>query len=231
MQDKYVGDIADFGKYGLLRYLCGETDPYMDAKLSLGIVWHFTKDGTSGGNSTDYLCNESQLSKLRTFDLPLYRKLQDLVNGKKRKISEVEQAGILPVKSNDYFTCEVKSRTHREKWSICAYKSVANVDIVFLDPNIGIQTKSNKGPNYARISELKCFVDRKQSVVVYQTSAHGPETDLRRIECLKEHLQRPVWTFHWGSRHFLIIPSKQHKDLLWDRLVSFRKLWEYGKEP
>ena len=25
MQDRYAGDVGDFGKFGLLRHLCGET--------------------------------------------------------------------------------------------------------------------------------------------------------------------------------------------------------------
>ena len=35
MQNQFVGDIGDFGKYGLLRWLTGTTDPYMDQKIRL----------------------------------------------------------------------------------------------------------------------------------------------------------------------------------------------------
>ena len=38
MQDCYVGDIGDFGKYGLLRSLCGGDD-YGPA-LRLGVLWY-----------------------------------------------------------------------------------------------------------------------------------------------------------------------------------------------
>ena len=37
MQDRYVGDIGDFGKYGLLRALCGRD-------LYLGVVWYLIPD-------------------------------------------------------------------------------------------------------------------------------------------------------------------------------------------
>ena len=37
MQNQYVGDIGDFGKYGLLRAISG--DP-----LRLGVVWYLFPD-------------------------------------------------------------------------------------------------------------------------------------------------------------------------------------------
>jgi hypothetical protein len=50
VKNSYVGDIGDFGKYGLLRIL-GKTG------LSLGVVWHLTPDEQEheDGRFTDYL--------------------------------------------------------------------------------------------------------------------------------------------------------------------------------
>lgn len=42
MQDRYVGDIGDFGKYGLLRALCAHD-------LSLGVVWYLVPDESRPG--------------------------------------------------------------------------------------------------------------------------------------------------------------------------------------
>lgn len=36
MQNKYVGDIGDFGKYGLLSYICNPSNS-CSKKLSLGL--------------------------------------------------------------------------------------------------------------------------------------------------------------------------------------------------
>jgi hypothetical protein len=36
MQDRYVGDVGDFGKYGLLDFISSET------KLKLGVNWCLT---------------------------------------------------------------------------------------------------------------------------------------------------------------------------------------------
>ena len=43
MQNRYTGDVGDFGKYGLLRALClpeGDRGP----ALRLGVVWYLTSD-------------------------------------------------------------------------------------------------------------------------------------------------------------------------------------------
>ena len=52
MQDRYAGDIGDFGKYGLLRALCGEA-------LRLGVLWYAfegdRKRAPNDGKRIDYL--------------------------------------------------------------------------------------------------------------------------------------------------------------------------------
>ena len=49
MKNQYVGDIGDYGKYGLLRFLSGKG-------IKIGINWYLTEnDGTNDGKFTDYL--------------------------------------------------------------------------------------------------------------------------------------------------------------------------------
>ena len=47
MQDRFVGDIGDFGKYGLLRALRG-IHPPADPCLNLGLVWYVPDCETVG---------------------------------------------------------------------------------------------------------------------------------------------------------------------------------------
>ena len=55
MQDRYAGDIGDFGKYGLLRALCG-ADEHGPA-LELGVLWYRVpnEDHKTDGRIIDYL--------------------------------------------------------------------------------------------------------------------------------------------------------------------------------
>ena len=65
MQNQYVGDIGDFGKYGLLRHLTGmRSDAASGDALSLGVVWYLFPDGgNNDGKFTDYLCNPKPRDK------------------------------------------------------------------------------------------------------------------------------------------------------------------------
>ncbi len=62
MQDRYVGDVGDFGKYGLLRALSG---PFKsEAVLSLGMVWYLVPDQGNGGDGWNKVfCRAAHLCK------------------------------------------------------------------------------------------------------------------------------------------------------------------------
>src|SRR5438552_3604612 len=48
MQDGFVADVGDFGKYGLLRALCNLEGSSHDARLHLGVVWCAVRGETIG---------------------------------------------------------------------------------------------------------------------------------------------------------------------------------------
>ena len=52
MQNRYTGDVGDFGKYGLLRAL---TQPEMQEETKLGVVWYLNPDeaGNQDGQNTN----------------------------------------------------------------------------------------------------------------------------------------------------------------------------------
>ena len=54
MQDRYFGDVGDFGKYGLLRVLSGF---WAEPRLKLGVVWYLFPNEThnADGGLISYL--------------------------------------------------------------------------------------------------------------------------------------------------------------------------------
>ena len=71
MQNRYVGDIGDFGKYGLLRSLCGVSE-ILNSHHSprLGVVWYLYPDEShdSDGKYTGYLaCNSKNHARVSRF--------------------------------------------------------------------------------------------------------------------------------------------------------------------
>ena len=85
MQDRYVGDIGDFVKYGLLRAICG-------AK-SLGVAWYLHPNAgpVGDGRHTAYLRDPDEW---RHLDADLFDALRKLIPDR-RSVANIQQSGIL----------------------------------------------------------------------------------------------------------------------------------------
>ena len=84
-----VGDVGDFGKYGLLRALCGADEH--GAALHLGVHCHRVD-----GSHTQYLDRPSRQKRLlRECDRDLLARMRQLLRGT-RTINAVEMSGALP---------------------------------------------------------------------------------------------------------------------------------------
>src|SRR5436190_8830548 len=96
MQDRYVSDIGDFGKYGLLRALT--TEPDRLRQLRLGVNWYAVpnESGTNDGRFIDYLKEGNPQSRIRMCDEGLYLTLRKIVASGVRSLAEVERLGVLP---------------------------------------------------------------------------------------------------------------------------------------
>jgi hypothetical protein len=90
VQDRYVGDIGDFGKYGLLIALCGHD-------LSLGVVWHLVPNEGGNGAHVGYLDpTPANLRRFRNCDPALYDALGEVVHNGTRSVRSVLERAILP---------------------------------------------------------------------------------------------------------------------------------------
>ena len=81
MQDRYTGDIGDFGKFGLLRALVRENQ---ETVRKLGVIWYLVPDETetTGGNLTAYLDD----SAYGALDGDLHMLLRRIVNSGSRSV-------------------------------------------------------------------------------------------------------------------------------------------------
>jgi hypothetical protein len=147
MQNKYVGDLGDFGKYGLLRHLCPD--------LQLGVVWYRVGDEThnNDGRHVRYLNIDALMSarwgvkpctasderrhilRFRVCDPVLYDVLKELVTKGHRDIRAIPPRHILP-----YGTAFVEDELtvpRRDEWFARALDITKDSDVVFLDPDNG----------------------------------------------------------------------------------------------
>ena len=81
MQNRYTGDIGDFGKMGLLRRI-------RKADFSIGVNCYLTPDESHNGDGRHigYLRNEA----FRVCDEQLWQVLGDIVDSGRREVRELE---------------------------------------------------------------------------------------------------------------------------------------------
>ena len=252
MQDRYTGDIGDFGKYGLLRALTavGENGDKGDP-TPLGVVWYLTPDDARGGDGrhTSYLKPDDR--RRRQFlecDEELYLALGEMVAGGDRRVGNVEASGLLPQgtryhaqlldprgvrKQRGRHLGELRADT-RERWNERALESTQDCGIVFLDPDNGLETGSItpgdlRATKYAYYEELRPYLDRKQTLVVYHhlnRSSRSLQQVFRRQRDIYERLGRRAFAmrYHRGSpRAFIIIPQEKHRAEIMERTREMLK--------
>ena len=182
MQDNYVGDIGDYGKYGLLRGICSEG-------LSLSVNWYRVTPRKVGkqndGRYTNYL-TMPQIYK--EYDPLLFDALHRIVCVQKdRRIERIEQENLFPAQ---YFSDEISNV--RFTWHQNALRKTKGTDVVFLDPDNGLETLNMFGTNgatekHVKWVELKDYYDRGQDVILYQ---HRPQMT-KKEKCIAD-----IMTFH-----------------------------------
>ncbi len=228
MQNRYVGDVGDFGKYGLLRWLTGMTGPEPNHELRLGVVWQLNHDDSVGGKRRDY----SQLLKC---DRWLYLALNHARISPNPAIRMVQEGGILPVNTRYFGNCRC-AHANRPDWLADALDATENVRLVFVDPDKGIKLEeyqdNNDSPQHTYLSDLERFFRRGNSLVVYQHIGQGLQRGQDANDFL-EKIRRPlrdrlnpaeIWTLRWHRvipRAYFVIAQPGHEGMIWNRIHSF----------
>ena len=171
MQDRYTGDIGDFGKLGLLRAL-------QSRDLTIGVNWYLTpdEDHNDDGMYTKYLKDESY----RKYDESLWLDLKQIVDENQRKVSALQKDRILQAvfydKTLDFAGKKKAERIWiREEWHRQALDQLSELDVVFVDPDNGLVVPSAEGRpkenKYVMPDELLDYYRKGSSVIYYQHKA------------------------------------------------------------
>jgi len=169
MQDRYAGDIGDYGKVALLRALAS-------GGLSVGINWYRVETPSQELSANDG--GKLIPGKLFSCDQELAQTLRAISLSPERSIRKLEEAELLPGASYYAATVPVEER---QKWHDSALEELAEAEVVFLDPDNGLLVKSvgrrsAKSPKYAFYDEVADYAARGQSVIVYNhRSRQRPE--------------------------------------------------------
>ena len=175
MQNRYTGDIVDFGKLGLLRQL-------RLTGLSIGVNWYLTPDETHNGDGRHiaYLKNDA----FRVCDEQLWSVLGQIVNTGKRQVSALECPDILQA---SYYSQvldfsginKAERQVLRWEWHNRAIQQLKDCDIVFVDPDNGLIVPSAEGTpksnKFVLPLELAEYYRVGASVIYYQHKARRPD--------------------------------------------------------
>ena len=233
MQNRYIADVGDFGKYGLLRALCGNGPINIAKQLSLGVVWYLVveEEQNNDGKFVDYLnLSARNQEQFRFCDPVLYDSLRKIIQSQSRHVTSIKEAELLPPDTmyydNPLFFAKSKydKVAIRENWLSGALDVTQGRDLVFLDPDNGLEVQASptspKGPKYTFFEEMQAFTARNQSLIVYHhigRRGSAREQIEHRFSQIKERLGREATAllYHRGSaRVFFIIPADQHKETL-----------------
>src|SRR5580658_4948809 len=134
MQNRYVGDIGDYVKLGILRKLM--------PGYRLGVAWWLFPDDVHNedGRHIGYL---KQPVRWRHFDPTLFDALEAIVTSGRRDVRSLETANILPgavfastpIPDGPF----LKRRQVRRQWFTTVQRTLEKADLVFVDPDNGLE--------------------------------------------------------------------------------------------
>jgi len=189
MKNQYIGDINDYVKYGLILSIA----EIFSKKILF--VWMLTKDDESlYGGQTTYLKSE----KYRGYNPGLFDVLKDIVKSNIRnntEITAIEENELFKKYKFEFIHDIIEdNKKSREDYFKRVYESVEKNDIIFFDPDNGLEVKSHKKGNknsskYVYWDEVKEVYRRKKNLLIYQHFPHVPKEEYlkKRVkECRAE---------------------------------------------
>ena len=179
MQNRYAGDVGDFGKFGLLNKL------FADTKWKVGVIWYLYPDENHNddGRHIEYLARDEFIA----CDHKLSKKLSYIVQSGDRSVNALEKIGVLKSGSvyfdeclDFYYRFPGQTKTNkkirsvlRQKWLSKAIEKTKNCNALFVDPDNGLEVAScpkinqAKSGKYIYYSEVKSLFEGKDVLVIY----------------------------------------------------------------
>ncbi len=214
MKNQYVGDIGDYGKYSLLR-------AFAEAGVKIGVNWYLTDDdGSNDGKFKDYLTK----GLIRKYSPEVFDTLKGLVDNGKTTVQDVQNSNIIPqalfFSEPMRFKGTPEERTKkRDKWLWDSIRELSGSELVFLDPDNGLQVKDNLSARGAEKfvlpREVMNYWETYHNVVYY--CHKGRRTDvqwqkyIRAMRTTMPGVRIIVVTYHKGTqRSYVFLVRKMH---------------------
>lgn len=224
MKDQYFGDVNDYRKYGLLRLLLSASEG------RLLVAWMLTPDdGSLHGGLRSYLGDPVRWQR---YDHELFAGLSNLLRSSLPSVSLIERAQLLP-RASFYSNLVPDRRPGREVWFRDLLARAKDADLVFLDPDNGIEVASTpigrrNSSKYVAWSEIRNLWRSDCSLLIYQHLPRRPreafalglarELQVRTGACFVEAFLTPHVLF-------LLAAQERHRQHFQDAIALLRKQW------
>lgn len=232
MQNRYVGDIGDFGKYGLLRRL--------SRQKRLGVAWYLCpdEDHNSDGKYISYLEKSDEWESL---DPDLFMGLREVVAGGRRSVAALERSALLTgaIFSRELLDTDIgpsRGRADwRREWFERVMAALSRCDIVFADPDNGLCLDEKF--KYARKKHWKQLplaealqLSEGRSAIFYHHNTRRPGGHHKEIQYWMNSLPGCTHAFYWrrySNRTFFIVNPDSSAV---DGLEEFAETWKQAGE-
>ena len=235
MQDRYAGEVGDFGKFGLLKAVRA-------SEMRVGINWYKVlppsfeirehgvyknNDGKHKISRQDELCDPELADALNSI----------FVKGTQRSVELLERAAL--VDDAVYFNKPIPVKD-RLKWHKEALNVLRGCDVVFMDPDNGLlpektDRSGKKSVKYVFDEEIHDYLAGGQSVICYQHRKRIPPADYfaemeQRLRAIGADYGTLVVTFRRGTvrDYFLIAATEAHKFKM-EEAINTMNLSAWGK--
>ena len=240
MQDRYAGDIGDFGKFVLLKKL------FPASVNKIGVIWYLFPDESHNGDGRhiQYISNP----EYSQCDAQLIKGLANVVKSK-RTVASLEAENLLP-QSTIYFSKPLdfhvnynkQTKAHKEKrnqlrqqWLHEAAESVKKCNVIFLDPDNGLEIKSVsklsqiKSGKFAYYSEVNEFFNNKNICIIYhhlnRVCTHSEQMQYRanQLKNIAEHdcTVFGIRFYPYSPRAYFIITNKNEASKMRKKIKEF----------
>ncbi|MDB5204764.1 MAG: hypothetical protein JWP09_792 [Candidatus Taylorbacteria bacterium] len=220
MKNQYFGDFGDYQKFSLLKYLRDI------GNLSITVHWMKTKDDSSNdGAKIKYLSNPSEWD---SFDPKIFGFLDKHIKLNQRDLSLYEKS--FHAKDISFINDHVEDISIRNKL-IQGIKTDKDSDIIFFDPDNGIEVKSTNVKNlhkYITWEDIKIAFDSGKSVLVYQHySRMNRDKFIRgKLDGFNKLFKDAVFVIRAKHSVYFLLAQKKHASKISKSLKEYQNNWK-----
>lgn len=225
MKNQYFGDVNDYRKYGILRQLANNN-------IKILICWMLTpNDSGNDGNFIEYL---NDPNKWRIYDPELFDALkEEVMTRKQRDVGCVKELNLIQHAS---FVDSILDGTQaaRSSWLVELRQHRKNTDLVFFDPDNGIEVASypktrRDSKKYIYWDELEETWQSGMSLLVYQ-HFRREKRDHFITRLGNEFLTRlgatEIYAIRTAHVVFFLVPQPRHAHQISKSMQLIANVWD-----